>query len=430
MLSSVPIRRRDPARLSGVRLVTAICPSGGASGPKTGAAAIVDYSAGLLGAIFAAYDIAWLIPVIPLVGLGPLVLTTFCASDPPSVPTFTSAETNALLSLSYGADFTSGLSKLRDWCLNAIWYDACQCTVGTATTLVPPAAPAGTPIIQYPGATATTACAYFEQTRTSIANTAPILGSFPAWGTSVTWGNVAPNFQNVPYGSQWSVLEISYQNIIRTGAGQTWRVQIGQTPQTNNGSASTDPHFIDRSFAPGTTNHITMYYDPAAPNIRGAWGTSGTGTSDLLVKATLYCTGGAGGVTEPCCPPDPVAAAYLENILSMVTLVQRQIAPFAYVSGSVHAGLSGRGQFAVHGLLGLAVAITTVPARLGRVIGDPDSVYDAGWINVGTADGWGPRQFISSNPFVLKPISGDTTLVGYSIPSDVTVTITELVREP
>ena len=113
-----------------------------------------------------------------------------------------------------------------------------------------------------------------------------------------------------------------------------------------------------------------------------------------------------------------------------MNLIQRQLAPFAYVHGTVHTGISGNGQLAVSGLLGVAVDVTTLPARAGRTSGDPDQLYDVGWINVGTADGFGPRQFISSNPFILRPVPGDMTLIGYSIPADVVVTITELVREP
>ena len=95
-----------------------------------------------------------------------------------------------------------------------------------------------------------------------------------------------------------------------------------------------------------------------------------------------------------------------------------------------YSGLSGNGQFAISGLLGVSVALTTVPGRIGLVAGDPDTIFDAGWVTLGTADGWGPRQFITSNPFILRPIAGDMTLLGYSIPADVVATITELTREP
>jgi hypothetical protein len=63
-------------------------------------------------------------------------------------------------------------------------------------------------------------------------------------------------------------------------------------------------------------------------------------------------------------------------------------------------------------------------------VGDPNRIYDVGWVNVGTPDGWQEPQYITSNPFVIQPVSGDVTVVGYSIPHDVTVTITELIREP
>jgi hypothetical protein len=115
----------------------------------------------------------------------------------------------------------------------------------------------------------------------------------------------------------------------------------------------------------------------------------------------------------------------------MVTLLQRQSTPFAYIVSTAHTGLSGNSQFAVHGLIGLAIAITTLPTRAGVQLGNPDTLWDVGWIDVGTADGWFNRAFLKTNPQVIFPRDmGAVTLIGYSIPADVVVTITELVREP
>jgi hypothetical protein len=147
-------------------------------------------------------------------------------------------------------------------------------------------------------------------------------------------------------------------------------------------------------------------------------------------RGTLYCNGNVPGQTQQPCQPDPWSLATLQAILDLVTIIQRQHVPFAYIASTAHSGISGNGQFAVSGLVGLAVNITTLPSRVGGISGDPTQIWDVGWINTGTADGWGPRHFISANPFLLQPVSGDVTLVGYSIPEDVVVSIVELVREP
>src|SRR5690348_1178667 len=118
--------------------MTSVCVGNGASTPKFGQAATVEYSAGLLAAIFAAYDIAWMIPIIPLVGLAPLVLNSFCSAEPPTATALTSNEANALLQFQFGsADFASGLSKFTNIALRAIWYDACQCSDGSTPSAFP-----------------------------------------------------------------------------------------------------------------------------------------------------------------------------------------------------------------------------------------------------------------------------------------------------
>ncbi len=114
-----------------------------------------------------------------------------------------------------------------------------------------------------------------------------------------------------------------------------------------------------------------------------------------------------------------------------VQLIQRQSVPFGYIVSTVHAGLSGDGTISVQGLIGLAISVTTLPSRAGVLAGDPNVYFSLGWVNVGTADGWFSRQELRHNPQVIFPEDmGAVTLVGYSIPADVTVSITELVREP
>jgi hypothetical protein len=157
----------------------------------------------------------------------------------------------------------------------------------------------------------------------------------------------------------------------------------------------------------------------------------GSGQTTCVVSEQMYCEGQSTGSTGGAPIPDANIQGTLAQILSLVTVTQRQLAPFAYVLGTAHAGLSGNGQFAVQGLLGLKVAVTTVPGRIGIVIGDPNTLFGLGWISVGDANGFGDRMFIDSNPDVmLPPDMSSMTLVGYSIPPDVVVTITELVREP
>jgi hypothetical protein len=121
----------------------------------------------------------------------------------------------------------------------------------------------------------------------------------------------------------------------------------------------------------------------------------------------------------------------LQRILQMVTLIQRQKVPFAYVYGDNHVGISGDGELAVQGLLGVSVDVTTMPGRTGVVAGTPETLFNLGWITLGTADGWETSRRIDHDGTLMIPQAGSVfTRVGYSIPDDVVVSIRELVREP
>jgi len=55
--------------------------------------------------------------------------------------------------------------------------------------------------------------------------------------------------------------------------------------------------------------------------------------------------------------------AQLDQLMAMVTLIQRQAAPFGYVPGAIHAGLTGTGVIAIQGLIGCK-SVTTLPTQL------------------------------------------------------------------
>jgi hypothetical protein len=119
------------------------------------------------------------------------------------------------------------------------------------------------------------------------------------------------------------------------------------------------------------------------------------------------------------------------TLSTLVTLIQRQAAPFGYINGTSHAGLTGTGSIAVSDILGLSVSFTGGSGVIGREIGHPDTLFDAGWLNVGDASGFRSRERIRTNPWVwFPPAAGEITVVGYTLAPLVTATITELIREP
>lgn len=124
-------------------------------------------------------------------------------------------------------------------------------------------------------------------------------------------------------------------------------------------------------------------------------------------------------------------AGGLAELRALVELIQRQEVPFGFVDGTVHAGLSGTGVLTVSGLLGLRVDLTTIPAYIGYIEGDPRSYFDVGQVALGTANGFSRRELLRHDPqLILSGEAGLYTRVGYTFPPGVVATITELLREP
>jgi hypothetical protein len=123
--------------------------------------------------------------------------------------------------------------------------------------------------------------------------------------------------------------------------------------------------------------------------------------------------------------------ALLQNIADLVKLIQRQQVPFAYVQGTDHPGLTGKGEISVQGLWGVKITPSNVPPGTGVDIGDPDTLWLDSWINWGNADGWSAREFLRSSPYISTPnFAGQYTKIGYSLEPQLTVDLRELVREP
>jgi hypothetical protein len=113
-----------------------------------------------------------------------------------------------------------------------------------------------------------------------------------------------------------------------------------------------------------------------------------------------------------------------------VQLIQRQEVPFGYVLGTLHSGLTGAGEFAVLDILGLSIDFTTIPVEYPAKAGDPDTYFGIGKISVGTAQGWERSWQANKDPFLILPVSGAITKVGYAFPPGIAADVTELVREP
>lgn len=398
--------------------MTAICASGGPSGIKAGVTNTIVYSSAAAGLLGLVPGLEFLEAVAILGGALSYDLTTICPADPPGYPTFTAAEILAAATNTIGADLSSFTSKLNQTLTQILWYQFCQCTGGSTPAL--PAAPAGPSTVTVIDNTVpTTPCIVVgPQGDTVAAGAGPLFriqAGKVASGATIT--------QNV------TSTRVTMVSSVASGTGPTVSVQITHE-HTLPSTGTDDTRTYNLTHAQTVVD--VLPWNPASSVIRGYInGLTGTGTTQVLITFEQFCDNAQpGGVTQPCCPPDATTVAQLNAILQLTTLIQRQLAPFAYIASTVHSSLSGNGTIAVQGLLGIKIEATTVPSRLGLVAGDPNDLFGAGWVNLGTADGFGPRQFISTSPMIIRPVQPDVTVIGYSIPADVTVSITELVREP
>jgi hypothetical protein len=136
--------------------------------------------------------------------------------------------------------------------------------------------------------------------------------------------------------------------------------------------------------------------------------------------------------TPPCSNTD--VCSTLNVIIRLMTAINIQVnnnsyaaVSSGYILGTSHAGLSGNGELAVSAILGAFVSFTTLPNRIGILVSDPNVLYDVGFISFGTPEGWYPPNTIDHNPWLVLPnFMTNVTKIGYSIPSDVVLTLTEL----
>lgn len=184
---------------------------------------------------------------------------------------------------------------------------------------------------------------------------------------------------------------------------------------------------------PRVSDYITLTGPAGADNISVTYlgNVAGGDTSTYVVELQAWCNNlPANAPASPCCPPDPTLLGLVQSTQQLVTLIQRQIAPFAYVIGTAHAGISGSGTIAVQGLLGMMVAVTAYPAGNLQLGGTPSYVFDLGWMSIETADGFIEERRITALNQLWQPrLMSEATKFGYFLGTGVTATFTELDRE-
>lgn len=419
--------------------MTALC-GGGSSSPKTGSTDQV-YGGAALAAYYAAKGVPYLSEVALLLGLLPLALTTLCATDPPTMPVWTKADSDAILQLQFGNAFNVAFQKARDILYNFVWRDQCKCDNATVpAAAVPPAPPVNLTHVNIAGSVA---CAETDITIASVTAlsgtdftlSTPAPGMLPDDGTYVTYaggGTIYP--RGIPAGITAGL--VTQYPYTQAGGCPGIFVNFAAISFFNAAGAFLNHNYLSVPDASSPTSEWQTVPIPAGARYWYAWAQWGPNTCTgsgfpLRIQTSWFCGGASGkGPAGPCCS-DPATIALLVKLNAAVNLMQRQLAPFAYIAGAAHAGLTLQGSFAVSSLLGLRIQLTTIPANLRQQADTPPYVFSAGWVSISCPDGnIDETRAHAANQVWQSRLMGEATLVGYSFSPGVVATITELQREP
>jgi hypothetical protein len=340
---------------------------------------------------------------------------SLCAGDPPDFPTITPDDALALVTFDPIGSFQA-LSKLADILLRAAWFEFCQCS--SVTTPGPgsaPAYPTGVTVVNPTQPIPGTPCA--TQTQTSGMGA----GAGFSWFGPIT----------LPSGASVMQFDCDYtKNSFSPDRNSNIVWDISYTNSAGSIILGGD-NFFTYSVANDDLQTFTGPIPAGAVRFNVGVNPGGSGWSGgCVTHFREYCNGAS--PTGSGCDDSSIAAILqlLNYVRSQVDLIQRQNVPFAYLSSAAHTGLTGEGEISIQGLLGVRVLLTSLGGGVGAEAGDPDVLFDAGWINWGNASGFSNRVFIGCSPMVSLPRSaGQYTRLGYSLGVGVTATITELVRE-
>jgi hypothetical protein len=362
-------------------------------------------------------------------------LTSMCGVDPPALPVLTAADMTAVAFpfVDVGA-YVTAVAKFYTFIKYWAWFQFCECsTIATPAPAAAPGAPANLPQL-YP----------------SVGT--PSFG-LPCWeklavrqtgGTTILEKNISaallpPGATRASSNGGIAGLEIAMPSPRPTHITYTVTVNgedvtsnIDITVQFSN-AAGVQTGQSGATFAVNTTG--TIEFDVPANSTFWEVGiddSSGLHTLTCSIDFKAFCGGNTGTtVTAPCCPPDPILSGQLQQLLVLVTLLQRQLVPFAYISSTAHAGLTGAGSIVVQGLLGVRIDLTTVPGSVTQDASTPPFLFNVGWVSAMDANGFIEETRAHAAHQVWFPrVAADATLIGYSFTPGVIATITELQREP
>jgi hypothetical protein len=358
-----------------------------------------------------------------------LELETLCATEPPEIPEYDWGK------LAREGHWGSIPLSLIDWVWAhwqaQNWASYCECSPTSGSGACPPVGEFGIPVTTF---------ALAARVRVADA-TLPV-----GWTTmSVTFKVTAASFGGT-YDVCYTLEDASHVQLGSGPAGRCNSLALGASVTTDITTSYTAPQ---RAAA----RYLVLWARPT-----GLSPQTGTDSYTFTPRMSATFTGTCSGITvtpppptpppipdEPPIPPMPPPRAdctlgdicaridamtgLLAHINATTSIHQVYAVPLRYTLGTVHAGLSGGGQFAVRQLVGVRVDLTS--AIPGHVLeGQPQYLWDLGWLTISTADGMVEEIRYTRDTQIWQPrgMRGATTF-GYYFKTGVTATVTELLAE-
>lgn len=417
--------------------MTALC-GGGASQSIPGFNSTVVITAAAVEGLLVLSGLEIVAAILgPIIAPTVLELTSFCATDPPADPGLTGADIIAATNWTDPLAAIAAQEKIRQWFMSRYWYQVCECA--SVATPSPPSLSNPGPISTNPGLP-----------------TAP--SGATCWDGSQIWPNNPP-FQIIQDNVLlWADGESLHNNTGTRTLMSPLPSQIQLTGTYDHGGAFPgDNVFIQIDWFDSAGHVIrtdktgildsppkmlsrTLLVAPPAGSVTVQFGSGVTGapsggpTGAITMRVVVWCGGSSPSTpNSPCCPPDPTVELKLDAIMGLLTSVFQSIpSPInSYADATTHTGLTGNGTLTlVDSPLAVTVNITTDNATLGVDSGDPNFLFNRGYI-VPIVNSAPIRREVRLvyNPQMYE-LPALTEQLGYSLHPGITVAITELVRGP
>jgi len=374
----------------------------------------------------------------PIIGsLISISVNNYCSTDPPADPGLTAQDVENAILIPPNANTLSAQAKIVQWFESQYWHQICECTSVPTPAPGTPSNPGGaTSNPGLPGAGSTAPCWNVQQdikvpAGPGIGPGGIDVGNLLLPSSSPTITVTPPGQTNAPSCTAQTVqagantLQMTMIVNAQGGAGSVYAVQFDfwNSSGTHLSSFTSSINGVGT----GSNSPVEVFTLPSGTAYWSADAFTTGNSFDATVKFSFFCSGtGPGGLSTPCCPPDPLLEGKLDLLIQLVKSIQIASPSTAWTDGAVHSALSGNGSFVFSGKpSGIRFNVTTPPSPASIIPGTPNFYWDMGFVTpIGNATplrGW--RLVYLSESFVL-PVYADS--IGYTLLHGTVANATEL----